>query len=306
MSSTTEEKTPMSQRASSAVAGVPAWSHDDTACGEAAASTVASSTEHSTPLIRHRRYPPPERASRAAARAWGVDRTLGSPYRQEKFHEAQWGHGARSCRHDPPRASLVLTVSSLQYRFMDALQPCRVRTPFASVVSVDADTIVDRPEQFGVRDLSAAVSRQLDREEARVRNGEVLVGMAGAVLRVDAHALVPPVLLCERQPVAPPDELEEGSALLGREGLEREPEELDVRHRGARARAVDSVLPQRADVDVCLAAHEVHEFGTREQPEQPRARDDRVDAGEDGFVGRGALTQPRGDGEVDEAAARAE
>ena len=140
-----------------------------------------------------------------------------------------------------------------------------------------------------------------------MRDGEVAVG-AARLERVDPHVLLAPVVLGERQPVAPPDELEEEAALLRRELLEHRPEELDVLLRLGDAGAVPRVRLERGDVDVGLAAHEELELAARHQREQPprRRADHLAHPRAHRLARRRALAEARGGDEVAEAAARRE
>ena len=79
-----------------------------------------------------------------------------------------------------------------------------------------------------------------------------------------------------------------------------------VRHRGGRVRAVARVRAQRGDVDVRLAAGEVHELGPRHEPQQPRRGHHRPQPGKDGLARDGALVEAALDGQVGVPAARGE
>ena len=73
-----------------------------------------------------------------------------------------------------------------------------------------------------------------------------------------------------------------------------------------RVRVWVRVRAPRAEVDVGLAAHEEAQLAAAHQLEQARCGQDGVQAGEDGVALRGALVQPRHDGEAREGVACAE
>ena len=122
-------------------------------------------------------------------------------------------------------------------------------------VDVDVLTVVDRVQEPLVADRRGGVRRELEGEEARMRDwvGRVRVG---SVPRVQRELDVAPFGRRRGQPCAPPDEAQEKGTVLWGELAERLPEVAHVALRGRHADPVFGFLPEEFEVNLARAAAE--------------------------------------------------